>query len=359
MLFNIPGGFSDFGKVAWLYVLYIIFETAFTLLPVLPLTISLSDDANVRTKLLVSPRIGNLIIAIPMSFFLAIATAVGGGVPNIGLTVVLFIVPTAAISLLGIACIKEGRANADEPEIKLKDILAIFKVNKPMMINLLAAVFGGFVFPFIMAASTYYIKYAFGAENLGLYSGIFGMVMMFGIIIGTFVASAVQKRTTPAENSILCSLVTIVPLAVLWIISFAGPIRNAVVFFGLLFAALIGSGMSFIPGSLIGMEVMDYNKYKLGKSMEGITNSINTFVAKLQSAVSSTATGIVLIAVGYNAALYENAENIPDSLFSGLAIVFFALPALLGLLAAVTTYFYPLRKKADRDAMYAKLNASK
>jgi hypothetical protein len=51
----------------------------------------------------------------------------------------------------------------------------------------------------------------------------------------------------------------------------------------------------------------------------------------------------------YDATLYENATNIPASLFSGLGVVFFALPAVFGIMAVVTMYFYPMLRKSQRD----------
>lgn len=360
LLFNIPSGFSDPMKVVWLYVVYIVFEVAFTLMPMTPLTISLSDDSQVRTKLLIYPRISNMIISIPVSFFLAIATMLGvGGTPNIGLGVLLFAVPTALISLLGIALIKEGRTEMQEDKVQLRDIFRTYTKNKPLLISMLSSVFAGFIFTFLMAAITYYIKYAFGAENLGTQSAIWGGVMLLGILAGTFLAQAVQKRLTPAQGYIVSYAIAIVPLSALWMISLAGPIRDMFVLYPLLFLSVIGVGMSYIPGSLISMECMDYNKFKIGKSMEGLVSTSGAFVMKLQSAVSSTVTGAILIAVGYNAELYKDAATIPDALFSGLGIVLFALPVVFGLLAIAAMWFYPLRRKADRDRVYEALEQSK
>jgi Na+/melibiose symporter-like transporter len=360
-LFNIPAGLSDVLKVAFLYGVYILFDTAFTLLPINPLTISLSSDAQVRTKLLVAPRIANLAISILLSFFLAIAVALGpdGVTPNIGLGVIVFMAPFTAISLLGIALIKEGTANANEEPVKFKDIFRMYRSNKPLLVSLLAGIFGGFVFAFVMAAVLYYIKYAFGAENLGEQTIIWGMVILWGMVLGTFLAQFVQKRVTPATNAIIANVLAIVPLAVLWIINLAGPIRSPIVFYPLMFAALLGTGMGYVPGTLVNMECMDYNKYTLGKSMEGLVSATSSFTLKIQAAISSAATGVVLVAVGYNAELYKDATTIPDSLFSGLGLVMFGLPVVSGLLSIGVLMFYPLRRKAQRDAMYATIEARK
>ncbi len=360
-LFNIPAGMSDIAKVALIYILYFLFDTAFTMMPMTPLIQSLSSDAGVRTKLLVAPRIVTMLLSIVMSFFMAIAISLGsdGVTPNIGLAVILFVLPTMVISLIGVALIREGNNNADEDKVSIKDVVAMFKVNKPLLVSSLSGLFGGFVFSFIMAAITYYIKYAFGAENLGTQSMIWGLSILLGILAGTFLAQFVQKFVTPGMGSIVANTITIVPLVILWLISLGGPIKNAVVLYPLLFVTLLGSGMNYIPGTLVNMECMDFNKYKLGKSMEGMINAVSQMIMKIQAALSSALTGAVLIWVGYDAELYKDAATIPDSLFSGLGLVLFAIPAVFGVIAIAVMAFYPLIKKSRRDEMYAEIEKAK
>jgi Na+/melibiose symporter-like transporter len=360
-LFNIPAGLSDVVKVALIYILYFVFDTAFTLLPMNPLVQSLSNDADVRTKLLVAPRIVTMLLSIVMSFFMAIAIALGGdGVtPNIGLAVILFILPTMALSMFGVWLIKEGNNNADEEQVSVKDVLAMFKANKPLLVSTLSGLFGGFVFSFIMAAITYYIKYAFGAENLGTQSMIWGLSILLGILAGTFLAQFVQKFVTPGMGYIISYAITIAPLTILWLINLAGPISNAAVLYPLLFVTLLGSGMSYIPGTLVNMECMDFNKYKLGKSMEGMINAVSQMTLKIQAAFSSALTGAVLIWVGYDAEMYKDATTIPASLFSGLGLVLFAIPAVFGVAAIAIMAFYPLIKKSGRAEMYAEIEKAK
>lgn len=359
-LFNIPAGLSDVARVALLYILYILFDTAFTFLPMNPLTQSLSNDAVVRTKLLVAPRIATTLLSIIMSFFLAIAIALGGGTaPNIGLGVIVFMVPFTALSLAGIALIKEGANNADEDRVEVRDVSAMFKANKPLLVSLLASFFGGFVFSFMMAAVIYYIKYAFGAQNLATQSMIWGVTILLGMLTGTFAAQFVQKRVTPGAGYLISYSLVVAPLAILWLLNLAGPISTPALLYPLMFVALVGVGMGYIPGTLITMECMDYNKDRLGKSMEGTVNSMGQFMLKLQAAVSSALTGAVLVAIGYNAELYKDATTIPASLFSGLGLVLFGIPAVCALLAIVVMLFYPLLRKTKRDAVYADIERTR
>ena len=366
-LFNIPSSFPDIMKVAYLYIVYFLFDSAFTLLPVLPLTQSLTTNANIRAKLIAWPRVIGMFMAMATSSFMAIAIALGrdGVTPNIGLAVVLFILPLTVISLIGVALVKEGNNNADEAQVTLKDIKALVKTNRPLWIYLVASLFGGFSWTLIFAAQIYYLKYAFGAENMGTQSGMFGLLTIGSILIGTFVSQWVMKikGVTPGKAFMISWGVTVLPLAILWVINLAGPITNIGLFYPLMSVALLGIGMSFVPGRLLSMECMDYSKETIGKSMEGTVSSLQLFTEKVQAAIASAATGMILVAVGYDAVKYQDATTIPAQLFSGLGFVIFALPAIMAFIAVAIMFFYPLLNQSDRDAVYAdieqrKLNAA-
>lgn len=360
-LFNIPAGMSDLAKIALIYTIYFLFDTVFTLIPINPLIQTLTRDANVRAKLLMAPRIVSLVFSILMSFFIAIAVALGPDkkTPNIGLTVILFIVPIAVISLIGVLLVKEGDSNADEENVTLKDALAMFKVNRPLLISLLVLFFGGFVFNLTQVASMYYIKYAFGVENFGRMTAIIGGVTLISIIAATFLSKLLLRWLTPGVTIMLAYGTASVVLVIMWLVNLAGPISSLAIFMPLIILFYLGNSTAYIPNQVINMECMDYNRYKMGKSMQGMSGAMAAFIGKLQAALGSAFVGIVLGAVGYDAKLYESATNIPASLFSSLGIVYFALPAVFGLLAVGAMYFYPMLRKSQRDQVYAEIEKHK
>jgi Na+/melibiose symporter-like transporter len=360
-LFNIPAGLSDLAKIALIYLIYFVFDTVFTLIPVNPLIQTLARDAGVRAKLLMAPRIVSLVFSILMSFFIAIAVALGpdGKTPNIGLTVVLFIIPITVISLIGVVLVKEGTFGADEEKVALKDVLTMFKVNRPLLISLLVLFFGGFVFNLTQVASLYYIKYAFGVENFGRMSAMIGGVTLVSIIAATFLSRLLLKWLTPGVTIMLSYGSASVILVILWLINLSGPISSLAIFMPLIVLFYLGNSTAYIPNQVINMECMDYNRYKLGKSMQGMAGAMASFIGKLQAALGSALVGVVLGAVGYDATLYEKATNIPSSLFSGLGIVYFALPAVFGLIAVGIMYFYPMLRKSQRDQVYAEIEKHK
>ncbi|MPN41650.1 hypothetical protein SDC9_189204 [bioreactor metagenome] len=77
--------------------------------------------------------------------------------------------------------------------------------------------------------------------------------------------------------------------------------------------------------------------------------------------MAGLATGAVLVAIQYDAALYESdafiasGGVIPTTLYSGLAIVFALIPVLLSAIAAVILIAYPLKGEL-REQMYRELN---
>ncbi|NSW52556.1 MAG: MFS transporter [Anaerolineae bacterium] len=360
-LFNIPAGLPDIAKIVWLYFFYFLFDTAFTLMPINPLTQTLTDDANVRSKLLAAPRIVTLVVATGMSGFLAIAIALGpdGVTPNFGLATFLVMLPLTIISLVGIILVKEGKGSVEEGQVTVKDALAMFRVNKPLLYSMIGYLFGGFIFNIFTTASVYYIKYAFGAENLGTISAITGGLMILTIIIGTFASRFLIKRLTPGMAIIIAYAIAGVGLLILFLINLTGPITSLPLYIGLIVLVFLGNSLAYLPWQVTYMECMDYNKYRLGKSMQAMVGSTNAFISKLQAAIGAALTGAVLVAIGYDAALYENAANIPESLFSGLGFVLFALPAIFAALSVVSMFFYPLLKQEKRDAMYAEIGAAK
>lgn len=360
-MFNLPLSMSDTLKLVLVYVLYLLFDSAFTLMPFNPLIQTMSPDARVRSKLLGPPRIVGLVAAAFMTALIPVAYALGPqpGQANIGLAVTLFMVPTAAISLLGVLMVKEGDANVGEETVRVGDVLEAIRTNRPFWISQLAAIFQGFTWTMLFAGANYYVKYALGVGSFGVNSAILGMVMILGSMLGVPLSQLLLRWFTPAQAFIWVCVGTALPFGVLFLINLGGPITSQLVLFPLLFLVTLSLGMAFIPGSVVGMQTADYNKFRLGKSMQGTLGTLAGFIQKLQAALAAAATGAILVAVGYDAVAFETAEVIPPALFTGLGLVLFGIPAVMTLVGAAIMMLYPLRRRDDQEAMYAQIEAAK
>lgn len=360
-LFNVPLSLGDGLKLVLVYALYLLFDTAFTLMPLNSLMQTMSPDAGVRSKLLGPPRIIGLVAAAFMVGLIPVAYALApqGGRPALGLAVVLFVVPAAALSLLGIFMVKEGDVNIGEEAVRLRDVWELVKTNKPFWVFQLGAIFQGFTWTLLFAGGNYYIKYALGVEAFATTSAIFGAVMILGNILGVPVSQLLFRWFTPGQAFLWVCVFTAVPFGALFFLNLAGPITNQWVLFLLFSLVTLSLGMAFIPGSVLGMQTADYNKYRMAKSMQGTLGAFSGFIQKMQGAIAAAATGAILVAVGYDAQTFETAEVIPGELFQGLGLVLFGIPAAMALIGAGIMWFYPLRKKDAQDAMYAQIELAK
>jgi len=268
-------------------------------------------------------------------------------------------VPITVLSLIGVLLVKEGNFSADEEKVTVKDAISMFKVNRPLLISLLVLFFGGFVFNLTQVASMYYIKYAFGVENFGRMSAILGGVTIISIIAATFQSKLLLRWLTPGVTIMLAYGTASGVLIILWLINLGGPISSLAIFMPLLVLFYLSNSTAYIPNQVINMECIDYNRHKLGKSTQGMAGALAAFIGKLQAALGSASVGLILGAVGYDASQYENATNIPASLFQGLGVVYFALPAVFGIIAVVAMNFYPMLRKSQRDRVYAEIEISK
>lgn len=366
MLFNMPAGVSEVVKIIYLAVGYLLYEIGYSFQPDVPIKISLSPDPKVREKFLVVPRIVEQFVAIPFSFFITIALGIGASVGSNhtgwGIAALILVVPMFIVAIVGTSLVKEGPYSEQTGDVKFKDIVNMFRKNKALWISQLSGLIGGLIFSFLMVATTYYLKWAYGPKNLGTLSAVWGATILFGFVIGTGIASPVLKKFIPVQAAIFCNLASAIPLAIIFIL---GLMFHAVVpiwlFLPMLFFSLISIGMSYIPGTLISMEVMDFNKVTSGKAMEGLVQATSNFIQKTSTALAGLATGSVLVAIHYNAALYESQAfidsggTLPAGLLSGLLLVIALLPALFGIVAAGVLLAYPIKGKF-REEMYAKLD---
>jgi Na+/melibiose symporter-like transporter len=331
---------------------------------------SVTDDPVIRSKLTTWPRITSMIIVIPMAFFIPMMTGLNSNIGDMhrsfGILTAAFIIPACLISLVGIALVKEGKhldIKKDE-KITLKEIWLMFKANKPWLVSTLAAVFNGFVWTLVFATSTYYVKWAYSTD---LATGVvdsarFGtLTMVLGIfqLLPTILMAAISPWLVkvfkgPLKVYMISMGLQIIGGAGLFVSMLLGVLAaSPAVFFVFLAIILLGAALSFVPGSLIGIETMDYGMYKSGKEMHGIVNSVGRFIAKAQTALSSALVGAILIGIGYQV------DSVTDTFLGDLSaipvmlrwfiVVCGLLPAIFSAIALYILRYYPITNEVRTE----------
>lgn len=381
LLFSIPSSISSqpVPVVIWVFLFYLMYDFGSSFFAENPLRQSLTDDPVIRSKITMWPRITSMIIIIPMAFFIPMMTSLNNSIGNMhrsfAIMTAVFIVPAGLISLLGISLVKEGKhiENNNSERISLKEIIQMFKSNKPWLVSTLAAVFNGFVWTLVFATSTYYIKWAYSTDlTTGIVdSARFGtLTMILGIfqLLPTILMAAISPILVKAFNGPLkvyklSMWMQVVGGSGLFISMLLGFLKTSpAIFFLFLSIILLGTGLSFVPGTLIGIETMDYGMWKTGKEMHGMIHAVGRFIAKAQTALSGALIGGILIAIGYQVDSVTDTyigelSAIPGMLISFI-IVCGLLPAVVSLIAVFILRKYPITSEV-RDEMNAVINKMK
>ena len=266
----------------------------------------------------------------------------------------------AVISFIGWLLVKEKHiVEQDEnDEVKLSDFFELVKTNKPMMINTLKNVFTGFIWTFLFAAPSYYVKYAYCADlttgevdmaKLATLSMIVSLMMLFPLILGTVIATPILKAFK--DDFVKMNMFDMAMQGLAGLIMFVGQItgllqKTPAIFFASMFLMAMFIGVDFIPGNQIGMEAMDYTIYKTGKDRSALTGVLGKFLEKAQTALSSALVGAILIAIGYQVdsvtGNYVGDMAKMPTLLTWMIVVMGVLPAVLAVIGILIMKKYPI-----------------
>lgn len=373
-LYSLPTGISDKPVlvVIWVSAFYLLFDIGTSFFAENPLKQSLTTDPNIRAKHISIPSAFCMMVSIPFAFFIAMVEGLNSSVGDMHLSFAIMTVIAMGLlfvlSMSGIAMVKEGPHRADNDEavkLSFKDIVDMFRVNKPLLIQQFAFVFIGFISFLLYSSTTYYIKWAYcadlttGAVNsdlFGLLSMIMGMLQMLPFILGLFVAQKVLKAVDNDPVKLL--VVALVLIAVcglgLFVCNLIGLLeKSVVIFFAFIAVMTVGLGMILVPQNLLMLESMDYGIYKTGKETNAMCNALSKFLNKAQQGIASAAVGAILIAIGYvvdstTDTFIGDLSKIPTMLDSFIVLTGIA-PAVLAVIALVILRFYPINGKLRKE----------
>jgi GPH family glycoside/pentoside/hexuronide:cation symporter len=187
------------------------------------------------------------------------------------------------------------------------------------------------------SATIYYAKWIFKNENLLAIMGGIGIVPM---IVGYVLTVPMVKKFGPAKAARIALLIGV-----------AGTVARAFFPYNFVMNMVVGIFIAFgaIPfmsvyGALLNNST-EYNEWKTGKRMVGLTSSASSFISKLATGIGSALIGWVLAAGSYNPDLAEQGQAAINSI---LAICIW-IPGVLLLAVYIVLRFY------DLDAKYPQI----
>lgn len=222
-----------------------------------------------------------------------------------------------------------------QENVSYKESLSILFRNKYWVIMLFVMLAVNIIYAVSGAMGVYYTKYILGNENL---VALLGGVGLIPVIIGVIVTQPMVRRFGLAKTTRIAILIGIV-----------GVIVRVFMPYSLLIALTFGSLVTFgtIPLMIIGgvlvNNTIEYNEWKFGKRLVGMSNSASSFGAKIGLGLGGAMIGWILSLGNYDGNLLVQ----PGSALTSIIALSIWIP---GIMLAV---IYFLLRKYDLDLKYA------
>ena len=282
ILFAIPSGMSETGKLLWFGIAYVLWDTVYTLtdVPAYAMLNTMTDNLEERNLLLSVNRVfsgGGVVIygvVLPLLISEDVGMSASWAVAILAVFSALTMVP------LCLNCKERNYKPGQEDEnFSPRQMLRYLRSNKYLL-----TYYGGYMATDALktsgAVTLFVAFYLFGNSTFSIVLNFLSMVP------GVFAAMAMPallKRFDKFKTLFVCNLVNI---ALGLVIYFAGW-DNKVLFLVLTCIRTIPMSVVGILAFMFNPDCAEYGEYKTGISAKGITFAIQTFSVKITGAVSS------------------------------------------------------------------------
>ena len=357
LLFSIPGGISETGKLVWFGVAYLLWDTVYTLtdVPAYAMLNTMTDNLQERNLLLSVNRVfsggGVLIygVVLPLLISESVGMSASWAVALMAIFSAITMVP------LCLNCKERNYKPEDEDEsFSPAQMLRYLKSNKYLL-----TYYAGYMATDALKTSgavlLFVSFYLFGNSLFSIVLNVLNMVP------GVFAAMAMPmllKRFDKFKTLFWCNIINILLGLVIYFMGYGNQT-----------GFLVLTCIRCVPMSIVGIlafmftpDCAEYGQYKSGISAKGITFAIQTFSVKITGAVSSSLALFLLGCFNWISVEAESFEQLaamgiqqtPQAL-NGLWIVY-ALVPVIGMI--ISTFFYLCYKLNDKDVqIMAKCNA--
>ena len=348
LLFSIPSGMSETGKLVWFGVAYVLWDTVYTLtdVPAYAMLNTMTDNLQERNTLLSVNRVfsGGGVVLYGVVLPLLISEKVGMSASMAVAIMAIF----SAITMvpLSVNCKERNYNPEDEDEnFSFRQMFSYLKSNKYLLIY-----YGGYMATDALktfnAVLLFVSFYLFGDS---LFSVVLNMLNMVPGVFAAMAMPTLLKKFDKFKTLFFCNLVSIVLGLIIYFLGY----DNKGIFITLTIIRTIPMSVLGILAFMFTPDCAEYGQYTSGISAKGITFAIQTFSVKITGAISSSLALFLLGLFGWISVEAESFEalaamNIQQSpaALNGLWIVY-ALVPVIGMI--LSTFFYLGYKLNDKD----------
>ena len=221
----------------------------------------------------------------------------------------------ALISLLSLLVLyKVTKENAhiveksEDEDVSFGEGIKMLFKNKYWVIMLVLQFMMNISYGLSSSGGTYYAKYILGNDNIVALLGAVGLIPTFlGFILTGPLASKLGMTKTCMVSCVMgaaaCLVRVFTPYSLMTCIVGGAVTTFANIPLMCLFGAMVNN-------------CVEYNDYKFGKRIVGMTNSANSFGSKIGSGIGASLIGWLLAAAGYNAALEVQPASVDTAIFA-------------------------------------------
>ena len=344
-------GFSSAGRLAWIYVTYILFGMLYTCIniPYGSLAQVITSDDKERSALSVFRSIGSTFGAMPAMVLASICyVTLADGTKQMSQSKVFFGALVIAVLsviayLLCYAWSKERVESKPAPRKKGETgrVIKVLLKSKPFMAVSLASMLFLAAQMFGQGYNTYLFHYYFGKPGLTMLPTVFqylpvAVVMFFATKLGNKFG-----RKEVCSYGILLAAVFYLALFVLALLS----ISSVWLYLAACLMSGIGTAFIFLLIWALANDAIDYNKVTYGLNDEATSYAFYSFMRKLGQTVATILINVPLLRIGYNGSQLKT-EGLSDAALKSMYNSSVMIPAVLFLLVFLILRFMdPLSKK--------------
>ena len=350
MFVRIPG-LSGGGKLAWIYVTYILFGMLYTCINIpygsLAQVITSSDKE--RSSLSVFRSIGSTFGAMPAMVLISICyVKLADGSSQMDYKKVLIgVVVIALLSVLAYmlcyAWTKERVPSEPAPREKgqtMKVIRTLLK-SRPFMAVSLASMLFLAAQMFGQGYNAYLFDHYFHRTGLTMLPTVFqylpvAVVMLFATRLGNKLG-----RREVCSYGVLLAAVFYIALFVLALFG----VTNVWLYLAACLASGVGTAFIFLLVWALATDAIDYNRVAYGLNDEATSYAFYSFMRKLGQTVATILINVPLLRIGYEGSKLRT-EGLTEDKLQSMYNSSVMIPAVLFLLVfLLLRFYYPLSKK--------------
>ncbi len=371
LMFADVRGFSAGGRLAWIYVTYILFGMLYTCINIpygsLAQVVTSSDKE--RSSLSVFRSIGSTFGAMPamvLASMCYVKLADGSSQMDfhrVFVGVCIIAVLSVLAFFLCYAWNKERVESRPAPRQKgeTMKVIRILLKSRPFMAVSLASMLFLAAQMFGQGYNSYLFHHYFKQPGLTMLPTVF---QYLPVAVVMFFATRLGNRLGRREVCSYGVLLAAVFYLALFVLAIFG-VTNVWLYLAACLASGIGTAFIFLLIWVMATDAIDYNKVTFGLNDEATSYAFYSFMRKLGQTVATILINVPLLRIGYNGSELKT-EGLSDSALQSMYNSSVMIPAVLFLLVfLILRFWYPLSRQrieelqVQKEEAYRKLSGNK